>query len=70
LEQATGDTIDECDRGKCGALGEFTNNHPLLLLTLFVAGAAILAVALALLLGRPFRALNDRPERNTAAAKE
>jgi hypothetical protein len=49
---ATGDTTDECDRGTCGALGEFTDDHPLLLLLLVAVGAAIPATATAWLAGR------------------
>jgi hypothetical protein len=53
--EATGDTLDECDRGECGALGEFTDNHPLILFLLLAAAAAIPAVATAWLLGRAAR---------------
>jgi hypothetical protein len=53
--EATGDTLDECDRGECGALGEFTDNHPLILFLLLAAAAAIPAVPTAWLLGRAAR---------------
>jgi len=57
--KATGDTLDECDRGTCGALGEFTDDHPALLFSLILAGAAIPASALAWLLGRLIRSRHD-----------
>jgi hypothetical protein len=65
--EATGDTLDECDRGRCGALGEFTDDHPLILLSLFLAGAAIPAAALTWLLGRLFHSSDDQPERRPGA---
>lgn len=58
--EATGDTVDECDRGRCGALGEFTDDHPLALLLLLTAGAAIPAVGTAWLLGRLFHGRQGR----------
>lgn len=53
--EATGDTLDECDRGRCGVLGEFTDDHPLILLLLILAGAAIPALAIGWFSGWRFR---------------
>jgi hypothetical protein len=53
--EATGDTLNECDRGTCGALGEFTDDHPLILFTLILVGTAIPAVAAGWLCGRLLR---------------
>jgi hypothetical protein len=66
--EATGDTVSECDRGKCGALGEFTDDRPLILLLLFLAGTAIPALAIGWLLGRLFPSLNAQPEKNAAGS--
>jgi hypothetical protein len=60
--EATGGTTGECGRGSnCGVLGEFTEAHPVILLSLFLAGAAIPAAAIVWLLGRLFRSLDDQP---------
>lgn len=65
--EVTGDTVDECDRGTCGALGEFTDDHELILFVLLVAGAAIPAGAIGLFLHRLFRSLGRyQPEREPA----
>jgi hypothetical protein len=52
---ATGDTLDECDRGECGTLGEFTDEHPWLLFLLLAGGAAIPAALVARLVRRRSR---------------
>jgi hypothetical protein len=57
--EATGDTTSECDRGTCGALGEFTSDHPSTLFSLFAAGAAVPAAVIAWLLGRLLRSPGD-----------
>jgi hypothetical protein len=49
---ATGDTTSECDRGKCGTLGEFTSDHSLVLFLLMAAGTAIPAALLAWVVSR------------------
>jgi hypothetical protein len=66
--EATGETVSECDRGKCGALGEFTHDHPLILLLLFLAGTAIPALAIGWLLGRLFRSSNAPPDRDAVGS--
>jgi hypothetical protein len=66
--EATGDTVSECDRGKCGALGEFTDDHPLILLLLFLAGTAIPALAIGWLLARLFPSLNARPDKDAVGS--
>jgi hypothetical protein len=53
--EATGDTLDECDRGQCGALGEFTEAHPGLLFLGLAVVAAVPAAMFAWLLNRVFR---------------
>lgn len=66
--EATGDTVSECDRGKCGALGEFTDDHPLILFLLFLAGTAIPALAIGWLLGRLVPSLNAQPDKDAAGS--
>lgn len=45
--RATGDTLGECNRGTCGALGEFSDDHPGALFLLFAIGTAIPAALIA-----------------------
>jgi hypothetical protein len=61
--EATGDTLDECDRGRCGTLGEFPDDHPSILFGLLALGAVIAATAIAWAVGRLFRP----PERGTGS---
>jgi hypothetical protein len=62
--EATGGSTHDCHYAgnDCGVLGEFTAAHPLILLLLMLAGAAIPAAAVTWLLGRLFRSLDA--ERN------
>lgn len=60
---ATGDTLDECDRGTCGALGEFTDDRPGTLFILFLVGTGIPAGATAWLVRR---LIQRRPGTNSA----
>ena len=53
--RATGDTLDECDRGTCGALGEFTDDRPGTLFVLFLVGTGIPAGAIAWFVRRLIR---------------
>jgi hypothetical protein len=60
LVEATGGSTHDCHYAgnDCGVLGEFTEAHPLILLLLMLAGAAIPAAAVTWLLGRLFRSLD------------
>jgi hypothetical protein len=63
LVEATGGSTHDCHypENDCGVLGEFAEAHPLILLSLIVAAAAIPAAAIVWLLGRLFRSLDDQP---------
>jgi hypothetical protein len=62
--EATGGATHDCHYAgnDCGVLGEFTEAHPLILLSVIVAATAIPAAGVTWLLGRLFRSLDD--ERN------
>jgi hypothetical protein len=62
--EATGGSTHDCHYAgnDCGVLGEFTEAHPLILISLIVAATAIPAAGVTWLLGRLFRSMDD--ERN------
>jgi hypothetical protein len=64
--EATGDTTVECDRGRCGALGEFTDDHPFILLLLFLVGTAVPAAAIGWWVSRLLRRWNGQPANDAA----
>jgi hypothetical protein len=70
LVQATGGSTHDCNLAgnDCGALGEFTEAHPLILLGLIVGAAAIPAAATVWLLSRFLDSLRDpaRPQAGPA----
>jgi type IV secretory pathway VirB3-like protein len=63
LVEATGGSTHDCHypENDCGVLGEFAEAHPLILLSLVVAAAAIPAAAIVWFLGRLLRSLDDHP---------
>ena len=68
--EATGGSTHDCHyvESDCGALGEFTEAHPLILLSLIVAAAAIPAAATVWLLARFFDSLRDPGGRQAGPA--
>jgi hypothetical protein len=69
LVEATGGSTHDCHypENDCGVLGEFAEAHPLILLSLVVAAAAIPAAAIVWLLGRLLRLSDDQPVSPTYA---
>ena len=68
LVEATGGSTHDCHLAgnDCGVLGEFTEAHPLILLSLIVAAAAIPAAAITWSFSRLFHSLDDQPESHAA----
>lgn len=68
LVEGTGGSTHDCHypENDCGVLGEFAEAHPLILLSLVVAAAAIPAVAIVSSVSRLFRPLDNRPESHAA----
>jgi hypothetical protein len=64
LVEATGGSTHDCHYAgsDCGVLGEFTEAHPLILLSLIVAAAAIPAAAIIWSFSRVFRSLDSQPD--------
>jgi hypothetical protein len=57
--EATGGTTAECGPGSnCGALGEFTEAHPVVLLSFMLIGTAVPAIVFAWSIGRGLRFLD------------
>jgi hypothetical protein len=68
LVEWTGGSSHDCHLAgnDCGVLGEFTEAHPLILLSLIVAAAAIPAAAIMWSFSRLFRSLDNQPESHAA----
>jgi hypothetical protein len=62
--EATGGSTHDCHYAgnDCGVLGEFAEAHPLILLSLIVAAAAIPAAAIIWSFSRVFRSLDSQPD--------
>ena len=62
--EATGGSTHDCHYAgnDCGVLGEFAEAHPLILLSLIVAAAAIPAAAISWSFSRLFRSLDSQPD--------
>ena len=67
LVQATGGSTHDCHLAgnDCGVLGEFAEAHPLILLSLILAAAAIPAAAIIWTFGHLLRS-SDEPESHAA----
>lgn len=63
LVEATGGSTHDCHYAgnDCGVLGEFTDAHPLILLSLIVVAAAIPAAGIIWSMSRLFRPFDDQP---------
>ena len=68
LVEATGGSTHDCHypENDCGVLGEFAEAHPLIVLSLIVAAAAIPAAAIVWSFNRLLRSLDRQPESRAA----